>query len=63
MLFVSFGELFVAPRILSQSVKSSRDNITVTASLSGSGLMVCGAYEIVNENGDSGSPSSSEELG
>ena len=62
MLFVSFGELFVAPTILSQSAKSSRDNITVTASLSGSGSMVCGAYEIVNENGDSGSPSSSEEL-
>jgi hypothetical protein len=40
MLFVSFGELFVAPRILSQSAKSGRGNITVTASLSGSGSMV-----------------------
>jgi hypothetical protein len=61
-LFVSFGDLFVAPSILSRNVNSGRDNLTITALLSGPGSLVCRGYEVSNANDDSLSPGSSDEL-
>jgi hypothetical protein len=55
-MVVGFVDLYAAPRITNLNPKPNRENITVTATLTGSGSFVCGAFE------NSKSPSTTEEL-
>jgi hypothetical protein len=59
MLYLSFGELFVAPDLLSRTSLSNRDTITISARLSGAGSFVCVGYLNVSQ---SNFPVSSDEL-